>query len=223
MGRLRSRDEPRGARRRAADGIWRAVGGRALQAPLRCHRQSTPRPRRNRPVVFETVLADATGAGAATLQARVLHRRRGPRIPGPAAVRRNDEDARIRIGLSIDTQGVAAKAVARRALLTRIEDWQAVASVHGEFFGAIRPANTVMQVSRFIDPRSRRGVSEVPGPRTARARRSAVCEQLGHERFAALLSGDGLRRPSSSRPVDGAMAGPGRLRGSAGHFVRGGR
>ena len=42
--------------------------------------------------------------------------------------------------------------VRTRTLLTRIEDWQAVAAVHGEFFGAIRPANTVMQVSRFIDP-----------------------------------------------------------------------
>jgi enamine deaminase RidA (YjgF/YER057c/UK114 family) len=42
--------------------------------------------------------------------------------------------------------------VRTRTLLVRIEDWQAVASVHGEFFGAIRPANTIMQVSRFIDP-----------------------------------------------------------------------
>jgi enamine deaminase RidA (YjgF/YER057c/UK114 family) len=36
--------------------------------------------------------------------------------------------------------------------LVRIEDWEAVAAVHGEFFGQIRPANTIMQVSRFIDP-----------------------------------------------------------------------
>jgi len=42
--------------------------------------------------------------------------------------------------------------VRTRTLLTRIEDWQAVAAVQGEFFGAIRPANTIMQVSRFIDP-----------------------------------------------------------------------
>jgi len=27
-----------------------------------------------------------------------------------------------------------------------------VAGVHGEFFRDIRPANTIMQVSRFIDP-----------------------------------------------------------------------
>jgi enamine deaminase RidA (YjgF/YER057c/UK114 family) len=39
-----------------------------------------------------------------------------------------------------------------RILLTRIEDWEKVATVHGEFFGSIRPANTIMQVVRFIDP-----------------------------------------------------------------------
>ena len=27
-----------------------------------------------------------------------------------------------------------------------------MALVHGEFFGNIRPVNTMMQVSRFIDP-----------------------------------------------------------------------
>ena len=39
-----------------------------------------------------------------------------------------------------------------RILLTRIEDWEPVAAVHGEFFASIRPANTIMQVGRFIDP-----------------------------------------------------------------------
>ena len=39
-----------------------------------------------------------------------------------------------------------------RILLTRIEDWKAVAEVHGELFREIRPVNTIMQVSRFIDP-----------------------------------------------------------------------
>ena len=42
--------------------------------------------------------------------------------------------------------------VRTRVLLTRIEDWEAVARVHGEFFRDVRPVNTVMQVSRFIDP-----------------------------------------------------------------------
>jgi len=42
--------------------------------------------------------------------------------------------------------------VRTRILLTRIDDWEAVAAVHGEFFRDIRPANAIMQVSRFIDP-----------------------------------------------------------------------
>ena len=45
-----------------------------------------------------------------------------------------------------------ADVVRTRILLTRIEDWEAVARVHGEFFRDVRPANTVMQVARFIDP-----------------------------------------------------------------------
>ena len=48
--------------------------------------------------------------------------------------------------------GSMAQVVRTRTLLTRIEDWQAVAAVHGEFFREIRPANTIMQISRFIDP-----------------------------------------------------------------------
>jgi enamine deaminase RidA (YjgF/YER057c/UK114 family) len=56
------------------------------------------------------------------------------------------KEALERAGTSLD------HVVRTRTLLTRIDDWQAVAAVHGEFFGAIRPANTIMQVSRFIDP-----------------------------------------------------------------------
>jgi len=39
-----------------------------------------------------------------------------------------------------------------RILLTRIEDWKGVAEIHGEFFRDIRPVNTIVQISRFIDP-----------------------------------------------------------------------
>ena len=55
-------------------------------------------------------------------------------------------EALERAGSSLD------QVVRTRTLLTRIDDWQAVAAVHGEYFGAIRPANTIMQVTRFIDP-----------------------------------------------------------------------
>jgi enamine deaminase RidA (YjgF/YER057c/UK114 family) len=44
------------------------------------------------------------------------------------------------------------RVIRTRLLLTRIEDWKAVAEVHGEFFRDIRPVNTIVQVSRFIDP-----------------------------------------------------------------------
>ncbi|HEX2461334.1 MAG TPA: RidA family protein [Vicinamibacterales bacterium] len=55
------------------------------------------------------------------------------------------KEALERAGASLD------QVVRTRTLLTRIEDWQAVAAVHGEFFGRIRPANTIVQISRFID------------------------------------------------------------------------
>jgi enamine deaminase RidA (YjgF/YER057c/UK114 family) len=48
--------------------------------------------------------------------------------------------------------GKMSDTIRTRILLTRIEDWEKVARVHGEYFTDIRPANTVMQVVRFIDP-----------------------------------------------------------------------
>ena len=69
-----------------------------------------------------------------------------------------DAAAQARVCLEIirkalEDAGTNLESVIRtRILLTRIEDWQSVAIVHGEYFGEIRPASTVMQVSRFIDP-----------------------------------------------------------------------
>ena len=57
------------------------------------------------------------------------------------------------IAAALEGAGASMGQVVRtRVLLTRIEDWRAVAAVHGEFFRDIRPVNTIMQVSRFIDP-----------------------------------------------------------------------
>jgi enamine deaminase RidA (YjgF/YER057c/UK114 family) len=39
-----------------------------------------------------------------------------------------------------------------RVFLKRIQDWEAVAAVHGEFFRDVRPASTIVQVTGFIDP-----------------------------------------------------------------------
>lgn len=57
------------------------------------------------------------------------------------------------IGAALVEAGASLRHVVRtRILLTRIDDWREVARVHGEVFRDIRPANTIMQVSRFIDP-----------------------------------------------------------------------
>jgi enamine deaminase RidA (YjgF/YER057c/UK114 family) len=47
--------------------------------------------------------------------------------------------------------GKMSDVIRTRILLTRIEDWEKVASVHGELFTDIRPASTIMQVVRFVD------------------------------------------------------------------------
>ena len=51
-----------------------------------------------------------------------------------------------------DAGGSLRHVVRTRILLTRIDDWQAAAAVHGEFFRDIRPTNTIMQITGFIDP-----------------------------------------------------------------------
>jgi enamine deaminase RidA (YjgF/YER057c/UK114 family) len=45
-----------------------------------------------------------------------------------------------------------ADVIRTRMMLTRIEDWEAVAQVHGEFFREVRPAATMMQVTSLVDP-----------------------------------------------------------------------
>ena len=42
--------------------------------------------------------------------------------------------------------------VRTRMFLTRIDDWKAVGQVHAEYFGEVRPASTMVEVSRLIDP-----------------------------------------------------------------------
>ena len=81
-----------------------------------------------------------------------------PLGPDGRTVGRGDAGAQARrcleiIAAALTGAGASMRHVVRtRILLTRIEDWQAVAAVHGEFFREIRPVNTIMQVVRFIDP-----------------------------------------------------------------------
>lgn len=50
--------------------------------------------------------------------------------------------------------GAGAEHVVRtRTYLTDAQDWEAVARVHGEIFGDVRPASTMVVVQGFLDPR----------------------------------------------------------------------
>jgi len=42
--------------------------------------------------------------------------------------------------------------VRTRMYLTHAEDWEAVGRVHGEYFGAIRPAATMVVVAKLLNP-----------------------------------------------------------------------
>ena len=55
------------------------------------------------------------------------------------------------IKAALEEAGSSMKDVIRtRMLLTRIEDWEQIAQVRGEYFKDIKPVDTVMEVSRFI-------------------------------------------------------------------------
>ena len=77
---------------------------------------------------------------------------------GPVGADAEDAAGQTRRIFEIAAQALA-KAGARfedvvrtRMYLTHVEDWEAVGRVHGEFFGSIRPAATMVVVAALLNP-----------------------------------------------------------------------
>ncbi len=62
-------------------------------------------------------------------------------------------EAMRRIAAALEEVGAGVEHVVRtRVYVTDISRWEEVGRAHGEVFGQVRPASTMVEVSRLIDP-----------------------------------------------------------------------
>ncbi|MBW8887168.1 MAG: RidA family protein [Fibrobacteres bacterium] len=63
------------------------------------------------------------------------------------------KQALANIAAALAQAGVSLENVVRtRIFMTDITQWEAAGKAHGEVFGSIRPATTMVQVAKLIDP-----------------------------------------------------------------------
>lgn len=78
--------------------------------------------------------------------------------PNRETVGKGDPAAQARRCLEIiqtaieEVGGSLSDVVRTRTYLLRAADWEVVGRVHGEFFSAVRPASTMLQVAALLDP-----------------------------------------------------------------------
>ena len=62
-------------------------------------------------------------------------------------------EALRRVVVALEAVGARVEDVVRtRMYVTDIDRWEEVGRAHGEVFGAVRPATSMVEVSRLIDP-----------------------------------------------------------------------
>ena len=77
----------------------------------------------------------------------------GEQVVGLANAAKQTHFILKKIGHALQELGSSLKDVTRtRTYVTNITDWESIGSVHGEFFAEIRPAATMVEVSRLIKP-----------------------------------------------------------------------
>ena len=73
-------------------------------------------------------------------------------IVAPGDPERQTEVALDIVKEALEAAGASIEDVVRtRMFVTDIDDWAAIGEVHGEVFGDVRPAATMVEVSRLID------------------------------------------------------------------------